>query len=51
MNAHVREHIRRLVAAAPPLTPDQRVRLAILLRPDMPVGIRKDTRAGRRNAA
>lgn len=43
MNAETREHIRRLVAAAPPLTPEQRMRLAVLLRPDMPVGIRQET--------
>jgi hypothetical protein len=33
MSADVREHIRRLVADAPRLTPDQLDRLAVLLRP------------------
>lgn len=36
-------HIRRLVAAAPPPTPEQLLRIAVLIRPDLPVGIRKET--------
>ena len=40
MNAEALERIRRLVDAAPPLTPDQQLRLAVLLRPDLPVGIK-----------
>jgi hypothetical protein len=35
----MREHARRLVADWPPLTPDQRLRLAVVLRPDLPTGI------------
>lgn len=35
----MREHARKLVADWPPLTPAQRIRLAVLLRPDMPLGI------------
>lgn len=31
--ARLEEHIRRVVAEAPPFTPEQRARLAILLRP------------------
>lgn len=31
--ARLAEHIRRVVDAAPPLTPEQRERLALLLRP------------------
>lgn len=37
----MREHARRLVADWPPLTPEQRLRLAVLLRPDLPVGIER----------
>lgn len=51
MNAETREHIRRLVDAAPPLTPEQRMRLAVLLRPDLPVGIRQETKSAKRNGA
>lgn len=36
-----REAARLLVAAWPPLTPAQRIRLAVLLRPDMPIGIER----------
>jgi hypothetical protein len=32
------EHIRRVVDAAPPLTPEQRDRLAVLLRPALDGG-------------
>lgn len=35
----MREHARKLVATWPPLTPEQRIRLAVLLRPDLPVGV------------
>jgi hypothetical protein len=35
-----REYARKLVADWPPLTPDARIRIAVLLRPDLPVGIR-----------
>lgn len=35
----MREHARKLVADWPPLTPAQRIKLAVLLRPDLPVGI------------
>lgn len=42
MNAEAREHISRLVDAAPPLNPAQQLRLAVLLRPDLPVGLRLD---------
>lgn len=35
-----RDAARRLVDAWPPLTPEQRVAVAALLRPDLPVGIR-----------
>lgn len=34
-----KEYARRLVAAWPPLTPEQRLTIATLLRPDLPVGI------------
>lgn len=34
-----REYARRLVADWPPLTPTQRIKLAVLLRPDLPAGI------------
>lgn len=37
-DAALREHIRRLVDSAPPLTEAQRARLAALLRPEVPVG-------------
>lgn len=35
----VPECIKRLVDSAPPFTPDQLIKLAVLLRPDLPVGI------------
>jgi hypothetical protein len=35
--AERREHARRLVADWPPLTPEQRIRLAVLLRPNADV--------------
>lgn len=35
------EYARKVVDVAPPLTPAQRIRLAVLLRPDMPIGIRR----------
>lgn len=35
------ELIKRVVDKAPPLTPTQRLQLAVLLRPDLPVGIRR----------
>jgi hypothetical protein len=38
MTEQAHESIRRLVAAAPPLSPGVRVRLAALLRPDAPAG-------------
>lgn len=38
--AKSREYARKVAEAAPPLTPDQQLRLAVLLRPDMPVGIK-----------
>lgn len=41
--AERREHARKLVADWPPLTPSQRIRLAVLLRPDLPVGIQRET--------
>lgn len=41
----MREHARRLVADWPPLTPAQLVRLAVLLRPDLPVGIQHTEQA------
>lgn len=50
MNAETREYIRRLVAEAPPLTPDQRTRLAVLLRPHAPAGT-KPAAASQRKAA
>lgn len=34
------EYIRRRVDEMPPLSPAQRIQLAVLLRPDLPVGIR-----------
>lgn len=40
----MREIARRLAADAPPLTPAQRIRLAVLLRPDLPVGIQPPAR-------
>lgn len=52
MNDEIRDHIRQLVAAAPPLTPDQLQRLAVLLRLDVPVDIRKeDSSTGTKRAA
>jgi hypothetical protein len=53
MSAEICEPIRRLVAAAPPLTPDQLLKLAVLLRPDLPVGIRnlQETRRPKRTRA
>lgn len=45
----MREHAKRLVADWPPLTPAQRIRLAVLLRPDLPVGIQPA--AGRKRRA
>ncbi|WP_173078733.1 hypothetical protein [Phytohabitans rumicis] len=44
----MREHARRVAADWPPLTPEQRLQLAVLLRPDLPVGI---TRQPPRQAA
>jgi hypothetical protein len=41
MSDPIADHIRELVAAAPPLNADQLLHLAALLRPDMPVGISK----------
>jgi hypothetical protein len=49
--AERREHARQLVADWPPLDPATRIRLAVLLRPDLPVGISKTgapARKGRR---
>lgn len=43
MSPESRERIRQLVAAAPRLSAHQRLRLAALLRPDLPVGIREET--------
>lgn len=37
--AEQREAARLIAATAPPLTQAQRIRLAVLLRPDLPVGI------------
>lgn len=45
MSPGTRRYLDQLVAAAPPLSPEQRVRLAILLRPDLPVGIRENDTA------
>jgi len=42
----VAEYIEQLMRTAPPLTPEQRARLAVLLQPIVPV-----RRAGRRAAA
>lgn len=39
------EAARRIAAAAPPLTPQQRLRLAVLMRPDLPVGIKPARKA------
>lgn len=39
--AEAREAARKLVVDWPPLTPEQRLRLAVLLRPDLPVGIKR----------
>lgn len=39
-----REAARRLAATAPPLTPAQRIRLAVLLHPDLGVGIQPRAR-------
>lgn len=36
----MREYIRENPINWPPLSPTQRLRLAVLLRPDLPVGIR-----------
>jgi hypothetical protein len=36
--ARLEAHIRRVVAGAPPLTPEQRDRLTVLLRPTPPAG-------------
>jgi hypothetical protein len=41
LTPEVREHIRRLVDAAPPLTEDQRSRLGVLLRPTAPVPVER----------
>ena len=37
--ATLAEVVRRRVDQAPPLNPRQRLQLAVLLRPDLPVGI------------
>lgn len=42
-----REAARRLAATWPPLTPEQRLTLATLLRPDLPVGIRASSTSER----
>jgi hypothetical protein len=47
LSAETREHIRRLVDQAPPLTADQRTRLAVLLRP----AATTEAAAGKRKAA
>lgn len=49
--AEISEYIRKLVDAAPPIGPSQRVQLAALLRPDLPVGIRKDATTTHRGKA
>ena len=41
MTAKIDEYIKRIVAAAPPLTPAQRDKLAVLLRLDRPKGEQK----------
>lgn len=40
MSPELAEHVAKLVAAAPPLRPEQRDRLAVLLRPPRPVPLR-----------
>jgi hypothetical protein len=52
LGAEIREYVDRLVAAAPPLSPAQRIRLAVLLRPDPPaVEFAPRVAARRRKAA
>jgi hypothetical protein len=41
MTPAAEELIKRVVDKAPPLNPRQRLQLAVLLRPDLPVGIRR----------
>lgn len=41
----LREYARRLVADWPPLTPDQRTRLAVLLRPSTTPAVSQDAAA------
>lgn len=41
--AKLRDDARKVAESAPPLTPDQQLRLAALLRPDLPVGIQQAT--------
>lgn len=41
----LRECARELVATWRPLTPERRLQVAVLLRPDVPVGIRQDDAA------
>ncbi|GAB1642572.1 hypothetical protein [Krasilnikovia sp. MM14-A1259] len=43
-NPALDEAVRRLVGQAPPLSPAKRIQLAVLLRPDLPVGIQPPTR-------
>lgn len=37
----IREYVRNNPINWPPLTPTQRLQLAVLLRPDLPVGIQR----------
>lgn len=43
--------VRAIVDKAPPLNPQRRLRLAALLRPDLPVGIQHATTVPRTNGA
>jgi hypothetical protein len=47
----MRAAAREAVKTWPPLTEAQRLELAVILRPDLPVGIQREPKRGRRDAA